>query len=194
MPLVNQLFERGFSLSNFHRLLEKGANLAIGDLNETEGALIASALGPRAFFQKCDVSRWDDVLSLFQEASAKFGIIHAVLSNAGINTHENLLNDEYDKHTGRLLPPDLKSIEVNLLGQLYAAKCALHFFKKWPDVQCQLVMTASAGAFFPAPPIYMYCAAKSGVLGLMRGLRSEVVKANATVNVIAPWLTGKNRG
>jgi NAD(P)-dependent dehydrogenase (short-subunit alcohol dehydrogenase family) len=36
----------------------------------------------------------------------------------------------------------------------------------------------------------MYYAAKSGILGLMRGLRSEVVKRNVTVNVVAPWLTG----
>lgn len=45
---------------------------------------------------------------------------------------------------------------------------------------------------FPAPPIYMYCAAKSGVVGLMRGLRSEVVKKNVTVNTVAPWMTGNS--
>ena len=36
----------------------------------------------------------------------------------------------------------------------------------------------------------MYCAAKAGVLGLMRAMYPEAVKSNVTVNVIAPWLTG----
>ncbi|OCL12645.1 NAD(P)-binding protein [Glonium stellatum] len=168
---------------------EHGANIAIGDWNEEIGAAVAKQIGDRAIFYKCDVSKWDDVLELFHQTFLKFGIIHSVISNAGINTHETFLEDEYDKERGTLLPPDLKSIEVNLLGQLYVTKCALHYFKKWPKTQCQIVMTASAGAFFPAPPIYLYCTAKSGVLGLMRGLRSEVIKGNATVNVVAPWLT-----
>jgi NAD(P)-dependent dehydrogenase (short-subunit alcohol dehydrogenase family) len=149
------------------------------------------AFGTRAMFKKCDVSNWDDVLDLFQETHDKFGIIHSVLSNAGINTHEHLLLDEFDAETGKLLPPSLKSIDVNLIGQLYIAWCALYYFRKWPDTPGQLVMTSSAGAFFPAPPIYMYCAAKSGVLGLMRSLQAETGKHKVTVNVVASWLTGK---
>lgn len=118
-------------------------------------------------------------------------MIHSVLSNAGINTHEDLLTETFDPETGKLLPPSLTSIDVNLVGQIYVTRCALHFFDKWPDTPCQLVMTSSAGAFFPAPPIYLYCAAKAGVLGLMRGLRSKADQKNFTVNVVAPWLTGK---
>lgn len=113
-----------------------------------------------------------------------------MLSNAGINTHDTFLEEEFDPKTGKLLPPDLKSMDVNFVGQTYVVKVALHYFKKWPEVQCQIVMTASAGAFFPAPPIYYYCAAKSAVLGFMRGLRYTVTEGNATINCVCPWLTG----
>lgn len=41
------------------------------------------------------------------------------------------------------------------------------------------------------PPLYMYCAAKAGVLGLMRGLRSTLPAKNISINMIAPWMTGK---
>lgn len=170
---------------------ENGSNVAIGDWNEEASSLI-KGYEDRALFKKCDVSNWDNVLDTFQETYAKFGIIHSVLSNAGINTHEDLLSHSFDKQTGRLLPPSLKSIDVNLIGQIYVSKCALFYFEKWPETKCQLVTTSSAGAFFPAPPIYMYCAAKSGVVGLMRGLRSEVVKKNVTVNTVAPWMTGNS--
>ena len=150
-------------------------------------------------FRKCDVSNWNDVLQLFQSTWKTFGVIHSVLSNAGVNSHDNFLEDEFSHDDGAeggeggmiLQPPDLTSININLIGQIYVVKCALHYFKKWPETKCQIVMTASAGAFFPAPPIHYYCAAKAGVLSFMRSLRYEVVKKNATINVVAPWLTGK---
>ncbi|KAF7555080.1 hypothetical protein G7Z17_g2417 [Cylindrodendrum hubeiense] len=168
--------------------LENGANVAVGDWNE-EAALLIAPFGDRALYKKCDVSNWDDVLGLFEEAHKKFGVIHSVISNAGINTHEGFLSDEFDKKSGKLLAPSVKSIDVNLVGQIYVTKCAIHFFRKWPDVSSQLVITSSAGAFFPAPPIYLYCAAKAGLLGLMRGLRTETIKENITINTVAPWLT-----
>lgn len=170
---------------------ENGAKVAVGDWNEDAAALIAD-FGDRALFKKCDVSNWDDVLSLFEEAHNKFGVIHSVISNAGINTHEGFLADEFDKKSGKLLAPSLKSIDVNLVGPIYMTKCAIHFFRKWPDVASQLVITSSAGAFFPAPPIHLYCAAKTGLLGLMRALRTETIKENITINIVAPWLTSKS--
>lgn len=171
--------------------LENGANVIVGDWNEEAAALLAP-YGDRALFKKCDVSKWDDVLGLFEAAHEKFGVIHSVLSNAGISTHEGLLSDEFDKESGKLMAPSLKSIDVNLVGSIYVTKCAIHFFRKWPDVASQLVITASAGAYFPAPPLYIYCAAKAGLLGLMRGLRSETIKENITINTVAPWFTSRS--
>jgi NAD(P)-dependent dehydrogenase (short-subunit alcohol dehydrogenase family) len=169
---------------------ENGANVAFGDWNGEEGERIARELGNRVFFAKCDVSNWNDVLSLFDKTWKKFGVIHAVFSNAGVNTHEGLLDDHFDKETGALLPPNLTSYNINLVGTTYVTKCAIHYFNKWPETQSQIVLTASAASFFPAPPIHMYCAAKSGVLGLMRALRYEMSDRNVTINAVAPWLTG----
>ncbi|KAL6406501.1 uncharacterized protein AUP68_09296 [Ilyonectria robusta] len=178
----------GIGRSAVQIALENGARVAVGDWNEEAAALIAP-FGDRALFKKCDVSNWDDVLSLFEEAHSKFGVLHSVISNAGINTHEGLLSDEFDKKSGKLLAPSLTSIDVNLVGPIYVTKCAIHFFRKWPDVASQLVINSSAGAFFPAPPIHLYCAAKTGLLGLMRALRTETSKENITINTVAPWLT-----
>jgi len=147
--------------------------------------------GSRVLFRKTDVSSWDDVLSLFEAAHAKFGTIHAVLSNAGTNK-EAILKDEFDAN-GRLLPPDLKTFNINLVAQFYVVKCAMHFFSKWPETRCQIVMTGSAASYFDTPPNYLYCASKTGVLGFMRGLRQKVIEKNVTVNMIAPWMTGECR-
>ena len=70
----------------------------------------ATQLGERAFFQKCDVADWADVSSMFFETWTKWGTIHSVIPNAGVNTHEKFLEDKFDAKTGIWLPPDLKFI------------------------------------------------------------------------------------
>jgi NAD(P)-dependent dehydrogenase (short-subunit alcohol dehydrogenase family) len=136
------------------------------------------------------VSNWNDVLELFQETWKTFGIINAVLSNAGI-THENFLEDEIDTDTGKLLPPNVKTLDINLTAMIYVVKCAVHYFKKWPETRCQIVLTGSAASFIDTPPLHLYCASKAGILGFMRSLRTQLIKSNITINMVAPWMTGK---
>lgn len=150
-------------------------------------------------FHKTDVSNWDSVISLFDTTVNTFSSLHAVLSNAGINTEDFAATiDAVDPATGKLLPPSLKTVDVNLTGQIYMAKAALHYFKKYAgsgdddgSVRRQLVMTGSAASFIDCPPLHLYCASKTGVLGLLRGLRTQVEARGVTVNMVAPWMTGE---
>ncbi|CAP97142.1 Pc21g22450 [Penicillium rubens Wisconsin 54-1255] len=167
-----------------------GANLVLGDLDVDEGNKLVNELQGPVLFRKTDISKWNDVLSLFEAGVKEFGIIHSVLANAGMNK-EDLLAEDLDGN-GRLLPPNLGSISVNLVGAVYTVKSAVHFFSKWPETKCQIVLTASAASYLETPPLYLYSAAKTGVLGLMRGLRSQLVRQNITINVVAPWMTITN--
>lgn len=139
-------------------------------------------------FHQTDVSSWQSVSALFERVYKTWNKIHVVISNAGVNK-ESLLTEEFDESTGALLPPDTKTLDINLLGMVYVSKLAVYYFKKWPQEKCQLIMTGSAASFIDTPPLYLYCASKAGVLGLMRGLRSQLVKGTCTVNMIAPWCT-----
>jgi NAD(P)-dependent dehydrogenase (short-subunit alcohol dehydrogenase family) len=85
-----------------------GANVAFGDWNVDFGQKLAKELGEGALFRHCDVSKWDDVLMLFQMAWKAFGTIHVVIGNAGI-TRESFIEDTYDQETGKLEAPDLES-------------------------------------------------------------------------------------
>ncbi|KAH7408880.1 hypothetical protein BKA64DRAFT_570425 [Cadophora sp. MPI-SDFR-AT-0126] len=167
-----------------------GANLVVGDVLEQEGIQLATELGERIFFRKCDISQWNDVLELFEAGYTHFGALDIVLANAGVNEIGNLLKDDFEDGTGKLLSPPLKTLDVNLIGILYTIKCAVHYFAKMAGKLCQLVLTGSAASFLDTPPLYTYCTSKAGVLGLMRSLRTQLPKnANITVNMIAPWLT-----
>lgn len=83
------------------------------------------------------------MLELFQVGYLKFGGIDVVLANAGINGVDDMLESKFDSQTGKLLPPNLKTLDVNLLGVMYTVKCAVHYFAK-VETPCQLVLTGSA--------------------------------------------------
>lgn len=104
----------------------------------------ADASHSHVLFRKCDVSNWDDVLELFQAGHMEFGGIDAVLANAGVNEVGNLLEESFDVETGKLLAPTLKTLDINLVGMLYTARCAVHYFGKLRGRHCQLVVTGSA--------------------------------------------------
>lgn len=114
-----------------------------------------------------------------------------MISNAGVTAGETLLNEEIDASTGRLLPPKLDSININLIGHLFVIRCANYFFCKEPGRQYQIVITTAAATFIDAAPLNLYSTCKAGLLGLMRSLKSILIRSNITINIVAPWATGK---
>ncbi|KXH40982.1 hypothetical protein CNYM01_05458 [Colletotrichum nymphaeae SA-01] len=160
-----------------------GAKVAFCDVNEAKGRDLERELKTNILFNKCDVSNWGDVASFFEETYSTLGPIDAVISNAASNKHESTAP------TSTLTAPDLSVLNVNLIGTWYVATCAIHFFNKHPDKASQLVLMGSVASYIDTPPLYTYCASKSGVLGLMRGLRTQLLKHNISVNMIAPWFT-----
>ncbi|KKY20212.1 putative short-chain dehydrogenase reductase sdr [Diplodia seriata] len=183
-----------------------GANVAIADWNEAAGQALQTELNDpeHILFHRTDVSSWPSVLSLFDATAGHFPgrPLDAVLSNAGVNTEDFAATiDATDPSTGALLPPDLSTVNVNLVGQIYVVKAALHYFGRQQQQQLdgeegkrrrrrrQIVMTGSAASFVDCPPLHLYCASKTGVLGLLRGLRSQVEARGVSVNMVAPWMT-----
>ena len=98
----------------------------------------------RVVFRRTDVSSWDDLVKLFEVGWEWFGSLDAVLSNAGINEVGGFLEDTLDPSTGSLQAPNLQTLNVNLLGQLYTTKLAMHYFGKQSGKRFQLVLTGSA--------------------------------------------------
>jgi NAD(P)-dependent dehydrogenase (short-subunit alcohol dehydrogenase family) len=143
-------------------------------------------------FNKCDVSIWTEVVDFFQQTYQKLGPIDAVISNAGINKVETLIDEPVETNRAEVLElqePDVSVLKVNTIGTWYVSKCAIHLFRKHPETKSQLVLFGSVASFFDSPPLYTYCASKAAVLGLLRGLRTQTVKYNISVNMIAPWMT-----
>jgi len=68
-----------------------------------------------ATYAHCDVTKWDELLDLYELAIKTYGTLDAVVANAGLGEVEDIFEDKYDSN-GRLLPPKHILIEVNLKG------------------------------------------------------------------------------
>lgn len=122
---------------------------------------------------------------VFEKTIAKHGRVDIVLANAGIDEIEDTFADVLDDG-GRLQPPKLIVLDVNLLGVIYTTKLALSFFRKL-GIQGSLVITGSAASYLDTPGIPVYNAAKHGVLGLVRSLRDTLAQEGLVrASVVAP--------
>jgi NAD(P)-dependent dehydrogenase (short-subunit alcohol dehydrogenase family) len=141
MPTTNNVVgaSSGIGLATVKLLLYHNAKVFAGDLNP-----LPSPEDLSVPFKKVDVTSWSDQLALFKAAKEKYGRIDHIFANAGITATENLLEDDVDEN-GDLLPPKLKTINVNLVGVVYTTKLGLHYLKQNPEGG-SIVMTGSVAS------------------------------------------------
>lgn len=105
----------------------------------------------------------------------------------GIAPLTNLLEDDVDGH-GVLIAPNLRVIDVNLIGCIYTTKLGLHYLKKSAKGG-SIVLTASASSFQRFSPVD-YTTTKHAILGLMHGLVGHLhPKLPIRLNAVSPSWT-----
>ncbi|KAF9693063.1 hypothetical protein EKO04_008939 [Ascochyta lentis] len=172
----------GIGLATLRRVIKHGGKVYAADLNPLPDPEAASVP-----FSRVDVTEWKQQVELFKAAQKQYGRIDHVFANAGIAPTVSLLEDDIDDN-GDLLPPNLKTINVNLLGCLYTVKLGIHHIRQNPTGG-SIVITASGSSFtrFPATD---YTTTKHAVLGLVRSLTSHLhPHLPIRINAIAPSWT-----
>lgn len=152
-------------------------------------------------FVHCDVTNWKSQLACFKKAVqlSPHGGIDVVVANAGVAGLDNFeepksLDDE------EAPPPNLKAIEVNLVGVLYTSHLALYHLPRNPGSSesgptsnpssirdRHLLIMGSVASLGPMPAQVLYSTSKHGVLGLFRTLRSTAFMHGVRVNLVAPY-------
>ncbi|OAL34483.1 hypothetical protein AYO20_06326 [Fonsecaea nubica] len=141
-----------------------GAHVTFGDLDEESGTKLEAELAPNAKFVHCDVTSWEDQLALFKLAlsSSPRKSIDVVVANAGISGPDDAFTIE---DTDEPVKPQLKIVNIDLLGVMYTMKLARHYFVKHPldasHDRC-LIVNASLVGFLDVPGIPQYMASKWG--------------------------------
>ena len=154
-----------------------GYHVIVTDVLEKEGQAVAEEIGRHAEFHKLDVRSTENANAVIAAVEKKHGALDCIVANAGIAHKVPVaqLTDEKWDHTFDI---DLKGIFRVVRPALPAMRVA----KKGAIVAVSSIM----GVAYGWDEHVHYSSAKSGVVGLVRGLAVELAKDGIRVNGIAP--------
>ena len=158
-------------------LASEGAKVAVTDLDLAACQAVAEEAGNNAAAFAIDVSDGDAIKSVVADIAAHFGGIDILINNAGISAFCPLDADEYDDIWHR-------AVAILLTAHQRMVRAALPWLRQ-SDAP-RIVNIASTEGLGATPGDTPYVAAKSGVVGLTRGLAVDLGKHGITVNCICP--------
>ncbi|MEU9458960.1 SDR family oxidoreductase [Streptomyces sp. NPDC048312] len=155
-------------------LLARGARVAVLD-RETAGA-------PEGVLAvEADVTDDDAVREAVGRAAAELGVLHTVVSNAGIGSI-GTVEDNADEEWTRVL-------DINVLGMVRTARHALpHLRRAAADRPgaVSITQTCSIAATAGLPQRALYSASKGAVLSLTLAMAADHVREGIRVNCVNP--------
>ena len=166
-------------------LAEAGADVAVADLNERTGRLVAqevAALGRRAAFVKADVTKMDEVESMVAAAERELGRLDIAVNNAWAGGRY-LITPPAEE-----FPVEDWDFTMNLALRAIFLCCKAEARVMRKHGRGKIVNMASMSASIANAGI-AYCSAKAGVVMLTKRLAAEWGKYNINVNCISPSYT-----
>lgn len=138
------------------------------------------------------MSSYADNLSLFDAALSACGRIDHAVSVAGLMERENIVSPALDLETVKTQPTGIV-LDVNLLSAIYFARIAAVYLRQNQSPENSnrsITLFSSISGFNDSPGMYMYAAAKHGILGFMRAARRTLpVTHGIRINALCPWYT-----
>jgi NAD(P)-dependent dehydrogenase (short-subunit alcohol dehydrogenase family) len=173
----------------------KGLGVAMARICASEGARVVcaarsldrmeslvqeiTAAGGDAFAIRCDLANLADVRALVAATVARFGAIHGLINNAGVNFVKpfvEVTEDEWD-HV----------IDVDLKGSFFLSQlCARHMLQQGGGGSIvQIASVHTQASLAGASP---YDAAKHGMVGFSKAAAVELAPHGIRVNILSPGL------
>lgn len=179
----------GLGESTVRLYIEKGANVAIYDMDEEKGLALANELGDKVIFQNVNVANEASVSSAIAVTIEKFKAIHICNNYAGISISKKTIGRDGP------FPLELfkKVIDVNLLGTFNVLRLiAAQMAKQQPVTDCGcrgvIINTASIAAYEGQMGQAAYSASKSGIVGMTLPIARDLAQFGIRVNTIVPGL------
>ena len=157
-------------------LHRQGATVALSGTRKEKLDALAAELGERAHVLPCNLSEPEEVNQLVANAEKAMGGLDILVNNAGL-TRDTLAMRMKDADWEQVL-------EVNLTAAFRLSRAAIKGMmkRKWGriiNISSVVAQTGNAGQA-------NYISSKAGLIGMAKGLATEVASRNITVNCVAP--------
>jgi NAD(P)-dependent dehydrogenase (short-subunit alcohol dehydrogenase family) len=182
MILINKVAvitgaKSGIGLATAKRFALEGARVILSDIRmankETERI---KHNGGEAFFFQVDVSKAQEVESLFEEAINKYGRLDILVNNAGIELAKNIPETSIEEWDHLM--------DVNLKSVFLCSKAAIPIMKR--QRTGVIVNVASELGLVGGSEMAAYCASKGGVVQLTRAMAIDHASDHIRVNCVCP--------
>jgi 3-hydroxyacyl-CoA dehydrogenase / 3-hydroxy-2-methylbutyryl-CoA dehydrogenase len=178
----------GLGAATARLLAERGARVAIVDLDADRAASVAGEIGGDALSFKADVTNESEVEAAVAGTVEAFGGLRFAASCAGIGWAERTVT----RNGPAQLQPFETVIRVNLIGTFNVLRhCAAAMALGEPGEDGErgaVVMTASVAAFDGQIGQAAYSASKGGVVGLTLPAARDLARLGIRVCTIAPGI------
>lgn len=171
----------GMGRATAHLFAREGANVAVTDRDAEGVATVVDEIKAAGYKNvhgwALDVSDKGAIKKVVDMAAEHFGGLEILVNNAGFAKGADVSKEDYEDSW------DL-SLNVMLTSHQRAIRAALPYMRKaeWG----RIVNIASTEGLGATPGNSPYVAAKHGVIGLTRGLATDLGREGITVNCICP--------
>jgi 3-oxoacyl-[acyl-carrier protein] reductase len=155
----------------------EGTAVAVVDRDAAAAAAVAAECGGGARAYALDVADGEAVARVVAQIAADLGGIDILVNNAGVSSFCALDDPAYEEVWTRALA-------VMLTAQQRMVRACLPFLRQ--SDAARIVNIASTEGLGATPGDTPYVAAKTGVIGLTRGLAVDLGPEGITVNCICP--------
>jgi 3alpha(or 20beta)-hydroxysteroid dehydrogenase len=168
---------RGQGEAEARQFVAEGARVVLGDVLDEATAAVAADLGDAACAIRLDVTREDDWRAAVDLATARFGHLDVLVSNAGISPAPRPIArtpvDEYRR-----------VIEINQIGMFTGVHVAAPVIAATGGGS--IVLVSSVNGFVGAGGIAGYVSSKFAVRGLAKVAALELGRQGIRVNSVHP--------
>lgn len=140
--------------------------------------------GGKATAYRCDVSKEDEVIKMFEEVILQFGTVDILINNAGLQRDSKFIDMTLEQWNF--------VIGVNLTGQFLCAREAIkEFLRRGVDenrsnAAGKIICMSSVHEVIPWAGHANYAASKGGVMLMMKTIAQEYAHKKIRVNSICP--------
>lgn len=169
----------GIGAATARLLGELGASVAVLDLNAARGAALVAEmqqLGQHAAFYCCDVGSLDAVNDAVKQAEARFGAVHLVASNAGIQRYGDVVSTSVETWDDTL--------RVHLQGCFHTLRAAVPAMLRARGGA--VVVTGSVQSLTAVQNSAAYVTAKHALVGLVRSVALDFASRGIRANCVLP--------